>query len=175
MMPSRTIRNTLAVTMLLVLACAAVSMAARYQLPKGSKAKVQFDPNSIVSSAKFEVGDKVPVYLVDPIVMGGVTLVEAGAMGTAVVTVGKRAGKGGKPGALKLSFESINPKGPFVPQELNTIPVAGDTPEYRGKGKKLVSYLFIFGLFIKGSQAEVPAEATFEVTVAENVRFIKKE
>lgn len=167
--------QTLALVALILVACTGAATAAGIQLPKGSKAIVQFDPNSTVSSAKFAEGDKVPVYLVEPIVMGGVTLVEEGAMGTAVVTSAKSAGKGGSPGKLQLAFESINPKGPYVPLELNTVPVEGTTPEYKGKGKKLLSYLLIFGLFISGGQAEVPADATFEVQVTENVRFIKKE
>ncbi|MBD3333219.1 hypothetical protein GF356_10245 [candidate division GN15 bacterium] len=159
----------------LALMCSSVAIAAGIQLPKGSKAIVKFDPSTAVTSGRFEEGNRVPIYLVEPIVMGGLTLVEEGAMGTAVVTTAKGAGRGGSPGKLALTFESISPKGSYVPQEFDAVPIAGETGEIKGKGKKLLSYLFIFGLFIKGGQAEVPADTTFEVTIAENVRFVKKE
>jgi len=48
------------------------------------------------------------------------------------------------------------------------------TKETKGKGKKLLSYLFIFGLFIKGSDAVIPTNVMYSVKVAESVYLESK-
>ncbi len=148
---------------------ASVIEAARVQLPEGKTVTLRFAPGIKVTSGVYSKGDSIPVVLDQPIDIGGKIVVESGAKGTAVVVEAEKAGKGGKPGKIKVAFVSLQPKGSFTLAQGDAIKLTGETELYQGKGKKLLSYLFIFGLFIKGGQGEVPTDVPYEAKVAETV------
>ncbi len=156
-----------------VLALLAMSVpvwAGAIQVPQGTEVKLKFPAGMKISSGNVTQGVPLVCYLQEPIDIGGVIVVEKDAQATAKVVEVKSAGKGGKPGYIKIQFESLDPKGPFRPVNAEKIKLENAGPvEANGKGKKLLSYLFIFGLFIKGSQAEIPTNQVYTAKVAESV------
>ncbi|HOD65070.1 MAG TPA: hypothetical protein PKW75_04650 [candidate division Zixibacteria bacterium] len=152
-----------------VVLLAVPSYAGKVELPKGSKLVVAFEGN--VSSSVFAVGDSLPIVLQEDVTVGGLVLVEKGARGTAVVAKAEKSGRAGKPGMIAVIFVDLKPKGQYPLLDVPAIALEGGTNELKGKGKKVLSYLFIFGLFIKGGEGKVPAGSTFEATVAESVKF----
>ena len=144
--------------------------AAKVQVPAGQEVKVSFDPSLVVSSGSLVTGVPVLIRLAEPITVAGEVIVEAGARGTASVKESVRAGRGGKPGKLVIEFIDLEPKGKWKPIGADRIRIEGSV-ERTGKGRKLLSYLFIFGLFIKGTQAELPADSVYVARLAENVLF----
>ena len=160
----------LLVVFLLVFWSVSPLMAARVQLYEGDTIQVRFDSKLKISSGVLKKGDKIPIVLDQPIVEGGVVLVETGATGAAEVVEVEKAGKGGKPGSIKLKFIGLKPKGSFkISGDEEVIKLSGEIGPYKGKGKKLLSYLFIFGLFIKGGQGEVPTNVPHKATIAETI------
>lgn len=160
------------VTAVLLVAClligAVVVMAATLQLPKGTKAKLKFSPGMKLSSGELSAGVPIVCYLSEPIQIGGKTVVEEGAQATARVVEAKKAGKGGKPGYIKIEFVELETKGEYRSVDGAKIKLNGYI-ENTGKGKKTLSYLFIFGLFISGGQGEIDANATYTVEVSESI------
>ncbi|MBD3257514.1 hypothetical protein GF377_03700, partial [candidate division GN15 bacterium] len=122
-------------------------MAGKVALDKGTQVEVRFDLGAKISSKTNQVGDTVAITLADPIIIGGQVIVEEGAEGQAVVSEVEENGRGGKPGAITVDFVSLNAKGNFQLPEGEVIPLMGSTTD-KGSGKKLLSWLFIFGLFI---------------------------
>jgi hypothetical protein len=154
-----------------VLALLAMSVpvwAGAIQIPKGTEVKLKFSPGMKISSGDVKPGVPLVCYLQEPIEIGGVTVVEKDAQATAKVAEVKPAGKGGKPGYIKIEFESLDAKGEFKLVNADKIKISGAI-ESKGKGKKLLSYLFIFGLFIKGSQGAIPTDQVYTAKVAESV------
>ena len=139
--------------------------AGKIQLSEGTEVKVSFGLDQKLTSAKLMKDLPLPIVLAEPVVIGGKTVIEEGAVGQAKILEIKAAGKAGKPGYLKIGFIEIEPKGEYKTADGSKIPLTGEI-EAKGKGRKLLSYLFIFGLFIKGSQAELPAGQTYTATVA---------
>jgi len=144
------------------------AFAGTIQIPKGHKVKLKFPAGMKISSGELTQGVPIVCYLEEAIDVGGITVVEAGAQATAIVAEVKSAGKPGKPGYIKIEFESLDTKGDFRLLTDNKIKLTG-TIEAEGKGRKLLSYLFIFGLFIKGSQAEINTNQVFTAEVAESI------
>ncbi|MFH1374514.1 MAG: hypothetical protein ABII79_12035 [bacterium] len=149
--------------------------SAAVQVTAGSKVQVKFVAD--VSSKFVKPGDEVEITLESDIDIGGVVIVEKGANGSARITSVQAAGKGGKPGFLKVELIDLQPKGEFKPEGDKPIMLSAVTEDGSGiiaadgKGRKLLSYLLIFGLFIKGSEAEIPTTTTFEAIITEDVWF----
>jgi hypothetical protein len=163
------------IRLILTLLTAAVAMllcgnvfAGKVRLDAGTPVKVKFDPNVKVSSGSSVEGVPVRILLAEPITMGGQVIVEAGAEGTATVKKVQKNGRGGKPGYISVEFASLGSKGEFKAAGDGRIKLAG-VAEDKGKGKKTLSYLFIFGLFIKGGQGEMDPGQVYTATIAENV------
>ena len=156
-----------------VLLTAPVADAAKVQIPEGTAVKVSFPSTIKISSS--ELGEGIPILfnLAEPIEIGGKVIVEKGATGTAVVKEVKKAGKGGKPGKIVLEFVDLAPKGTFLTLDGENVKLKGVITA-EGKGKKTLSYLFIFGLFIKGGQGEIPTDKIYTATVAESVILEEK-
>ncbi|MCP4570189.1 MAG: hypothetical protein GY841_21625 [FCB group bacterium] len=144
-----------------------VASAATVQLPKGTELKVNFAPGIKLSSGSLEKGATLLITLVDPLEMGGKTIVEAGARGTAIVAEVKKAGGMGKAGQIKIEFQDMETKGAYQSPEGKKITLTGFV-ENEGKGKGFFPYL-IFVLFLKGGQGEVAADHTYTATVGETI------
>lgn len=138
------------------------------EIGKGKEVKLKFPAGIQITSGNVTPGIPIVCYLAEPIIEGGVVVVEEGAQATASVVSAEPAKKGGKPGKIKLEFISLDPKGEY---KLVTEPKIklGGTIEKEGKGKKFLSYLFIFGLFIKGGQGSIATDMIYTVKVAESV------
>ena len=158
---------------ILVLVLAATVSAATIQLQRGTEVKIKFATAIKVSSGNLAKDVPVQFVLAEPIIIGGETLVEAGATGTAKVVDVQKAGKGGKPGYIKIAFVDLEPKGVYQSADKAKIKLSGEV-ENKGKGKKFLSYVFIFGLFIKGGQGEIPANAVHVAKVAESITLESK-
>jgi len=153
---------------LLVFLTASIATARNVQIPQGHKVKVRFNKNMMVNSGKLMKGIPLLIELVDPIVIGGQTLVEAGAEGKAEVIDVKEASKPGKPGYLRVAFTELEPKGEFKSRSGENIKLSGEA-EATGKPKKLMSYLFCFGLFISGTEAILDVNKAYDAEVAEAI------
>ena len=142
-------------------------------LPGGTEVEVAFDQD--VSSKYVEPGELVPIHLIDQIEMGGIVLVKAGCKGTARIKSVKSAGKPGKPGRVEVELVELVPDGSFKPvEEGQTIKLAAvdGTLVAEGKGRKTLSWLFIFGLFIKGTEGFIPADQAVKATVTEDIFIV---
>ena len=142
------------------------------QLPEGTEVTVTFSQE--VSSKYVKPGDNVAIKLVNAIEVGGVTLVKAGASGTALVKTVEKAGKGGKGGKLEIEFVALEPKGNYQALEDKKILLKFAGSENgilgaKGGGKKLLSYLFIAGLFIKGGEAKFAPDKPIKAVITESV------
>lgn len=145
---------------------------AQIKLAAGTEVTVAFKQD--VSSKYVAPGQEVPIKLVEDIATGGVTLVKAGCEGTALVKSVEAAGKGGKAGKLEVELVGLDPESGYEALEGKKITLtAVDGPlKAEGKGKKTLSYLFIFGLFIKGGEAVLPADQPIKATVSEDIFIV---
>ena len=142
--------------------------AGTIQIAKGQKVKLRFPAEMKISSKDLSAGVPVTCSLEEAIDVGGITVVEAGALATASVVEVQPAQKPGKPGYIKLQFTSLDAKGSYKILGGDNIKLTGNV-EAKGKGKKLLSYIFIFGLFIKGTDAVIPTDQAYPAEVAESV------
>lgn len=159
------------ISALLILAVVlfAPAHAGKISIPAGTEIQVIFDPNIELTSNRVEEGVPVLINLYKPIEIGGVTIVEKGAPGTARVVEVKKNGKVGKAGYIKVDFESLDPKGAFVPvKEGEKIKLEGSV-ENKGGGKKLLSLILGFGLIIKGGQGKIDTGVPYPAKVAETI------
>ncbi len=109
------------------------------------------------------------IVLAEDIKIGGKTIVEKGAGGTAVVEEAVKASKPGKPGKIKVTFFDLETKGDYKAAALNgKIMLAGSVSD-EGGGRKIISWIFILGLFIKGGQGEIDTALDYTATVAESI------
>lgn len=159
---------------LLILSCALIFVlglavqAGTIQVPKGQVLKVKFAPGMKVSSGELTQDIPLLIYLAEPIEIGGKTIVEEGAQGTAKVVEVKKAGKGGKPGYIKVAFQEMETKGEYRSRDNSKIKLEGEL-ENAGKGRKTLSYVLIFGLFFSGKQGEIDSGQIYEAKVAESI------
>jgi len=121
-----------------------------------------------ISSGELSKDVPLLIYLAEPIKIGNTTIVEEGAQGTAKVVDVKKAGKGGKPGYIKVAFVDLETKGEYRSPDNSRIKLEGEI-ENAGKGRKTLSYLFIFGLFIKGKQGVINPDVVYNAKVAESI------
>ena len=176
-MNSRTVTITktiiAALLFLSVIFTASDIYAATVRLNKGTPVKLKFDTATKISSGILVEGDSLDIILVEPIIVDDAIIVEAGAKGKAAVAEVKKNGRAGKPGFIKVQFVSIEAKGAFQTEGGVPIMLSGDI-EKNGKGKKTLSYLFIFGLFIKGSNGEIDKNITYTAETAETLKMISE-
>ncbi len=143
--------------------------AGKIQIPDGTEVKVIFDPNLQLNSGKVEKGIPLMVNLYEPIVIGGITVVEKGAIGTAVVEDVQKSGKPGKPGFIKVRITELEPKGEFEAVDAGAKIKLDGVIENKGGGKKLLSFLLGFGLIIKGGQGQIDTSKPYTAKVAESI------
>jgi hypothetical protein len=147
---------------------------AQIKLQEGTDVSVAFQQD--VSSKYAEPGDEIPIKLLEDIAVGGVVLVKAGATGKALVKSVEPAGKPGTPGKIAIELTQLDPEGyQSVDDKVIKLQAKDGPIEEEGKSKKLLSWLLIFGLFIKGTQAELPADQPIPAVVAEDVFIMPSE
>ncbi len=156
----------------LLLALMPSSGLAQIKLPANTEVSVSFKQD--VSSKYVAPGEEVLIQLAEDIAIGGVVLVKAGCEGKARVKSVESAGKGGKAGKLEIELIGLDPEGGYQALEDKMITLAAvEGPlKVEGKGKKTLSYLFIFGLFIKGGEGVFVADQPFKATVTEDIFVI---
>ncbi len=154
----------------LIVAFLSVAMVAagKIQLSDGQEIKVKFDASAKVTSGTVTKGVPLLIHLVEPLDIDGVIIVEKDAPGTATVVEVEKASKPGKPGKIKIEFTELEPKGDYISSAGTKIKLTGSI-EGKGKGKKLLSFLFIAGLFIKGTDAVINTDSTYTATIAEPI------
>jgi len=145
-----------------------VLRAGKIQLPEDTELKLQFASGMKISSGNVSPGIPLLVYLAEPVKIGGKVIIEEGAEGKAEVLETESSSRPGKPGYIRVGFVELSPRGEYDTADGSPIKLKGEI-EFTGKGRKLLSYLFIFGLFIKGTQGEVPVDAVYTAEVAETV------
>ena len=158
--------------MLVCLLAMAGVAAADIQLPEGTAVEVAFDQD--VSSKYLKPGELVPIRLLKPIEFGGLVVVNEGAKGSARVKSVEPAGRGGKPGEVTLELLDLEPGSSYKAADDKKIMLRsaqGDISA-KGKGKQTLSYLLIFGLFIKGGQGEIPADTPIKAEIAQDIMII---
>jgi hypothetical protein len=145
---------------------------AQIKLPAGTEVTVSFKVD--VSSKYVAPGEEVMIQLAEDIAVGGVVLVKAGCDGKAMVKSVESAGKGGKAGKLEIELVGLDPEGGYQALEDKKIALAAvESPLLaEGKGKKTLSYLLIFGLFIKGGEGVMVADQPIKATVTEDIFII---
>lgn len=142
--------------------------AGKVQIPKDKEISVVFPPSLKISSGVLGEGVQILFHLEEPIEIGGKVIVEKGAEGTAIVKESIKASKGGKPGKLVLEFVELSPNGDYKTSDGAKIKLSG-TIIAEGKGNKIISYLFIFGLFISGGQGEIAPNVVYTAHIAEPI------
>ena len=153
---------------LVVFMVPAASFAGKVVLPEDTEIKVKFDPAMMVDSGKLQAGVTISIYLAEDIKIGGKTIVEAGAEGTAKVEEAVSASRPGKPGMIKIAFVALAPKGAYSAGDGEMIKLAGVAAD-EGKSRKFVSWLFIAGLFIKGQQGAIDTALEYPATISETI------
>jgi hypothetical protein len=138
-------------------------------LPAGTELQVVFEQD--VSSKYVKPGDLVPIRLKGAIDFGGIEVVKDGATGSARVKSVKPAGKPGKAGRVEVELLELEPKGAYQAEDNAKIELKATdgTIVAEGKGRKFLSWLFIFGLLIKGSEGVIAADVPFKATVKEDI------
>ncbi|MCK4538969.1 MAG: hypothetical protein KAV42_09260 [Candidatus Krumholzibacteria bacterium] len=153
---------------LMVFVVPAASFAGKVVLPEETEIKVKFDPAMMVDSGKLQAGVTIAIYLAEDIKIGGKTIVEAGAEGTAKVEEAVSASRPGKPGMIKIAFVDLASKGAYATASGEMIKLAG-VAAHEGKGRKFLSWLFIAGLFIKGQQGAIDTMLEYPATIGETI------
>jgi hypothetical protein len=162
--------------LVLLLALSTTVVHAAIELPAGKEVQVVFEQD--VSSKYVTPGQLIPIRLSGAVEIGGVAVVKDGAKGTARVKSVKPAGRAGKPGQLEVVLVELEPNGAYKAEgdaKIQLAAITGDdsgTIRASGKGRKTLSYLFIFGLFIKGTEAVIPADKPFKARVTEDIRIL---
>ena len=153
----------------LAFALLATGVKADVILSAGTKVQIVFEQD--VSSKYVTPGQLIPIRLDGAVNYGGIIAVKDGAKGSALVKSVEPAGKGGKPGRVEVVLVELEPNGAYKAEGDKKIALkAIDGPiTAEGKGRKTLSYLFIFGLFIKGTEGVIPADKPFPAEIAEEI------
>jgi len=162
-----------ATLVMMVFTLLATGVKADVPLAAGTKVQIVFEQD--VSSKYVKPGDLIPIRLHGAVNYGGIIAVKDGASGTARVKSVKPAGKGGKPGSLEVDLVELEPNSSYKAEGDKKIALKAITDDgtgtikAKGKGRKTLSYIFIFGLFIKGTEGVIPAGQPFPAEIAEEI------
>jgi hypothetical protein len=164
--------KSLSITVLAIAAALALpveTLAGTVSLPKEKTVvNVKFDPAARIDSGRLKAGDSLAIFLAEDVKTGGITIVEAGAKGTAIVKEVVKASRPGKPGKIVISFVDLSPKGIYKSKDGGNIKLAGVVSK-DGGGRKIISWLFILGLLIKGGQGEIDTATAYPAKVGETI------
>ena len=165
----KSLNLTIGLLGLAVLLAVQVAHAATFQLPAGTEIKLKFNADAKINSGEMEPGTELAVTLVEPIMVGEVLLVAAGASGKAIVAEVEKASAPGKPGRIVVEFTELGTRGGYRTVDGTPLKLAGKV-EKVGKGKKILAYVTIVGIFlIKGGQGEIDTNEIYTATIGETV------
>ena len=133
-----------------------------------------------INSQLVKTGDALSFRVVDPVIVGGVTVIEAGATATGRVELAKRGGHWGKAGTLVWSLQYVTAvDGTRVPLQFATMRQRGDS-----KGAKVATQTVVMGAlftfaaplallhgFKRGGNAVIPAGRRFEAFVRADAKI----
>jgi len=140
---------------------------------RGTEVKLRLVSGTKVSSNDLVQGDSIHVVLIEPVVLDDSTIVEIGAHGRAIVAESVRSGRGGKPGYIKVRFANLFPKGVFKTTDGSPILLSGEI-ENKGKSRKILSWIFVAGLLIKGGNGELDTESPYTARISETIKLRSK-
>jgi hypothetical protein len=135
------------------LVCAVVAVAATITVPVGTAVTGVF--NDPVDPAAASVGQTVMLSVVDPVVIEGAVVIQAGAPILAEVTVAQKRGAVGKPAKIGVALRYV------TAVDGSNISLTGQK-QIEGEDKQTESLVFtllccILGLLEQGAPATVPA------------------
>jgi len=151
-----------------------LALSAQVQVPAGTEAKVAFKQD--VSSKHLSPGDEVQIALVEPLAVGGVVLVKAGALGTAKVKSVQSAGKPGKGGKITMELIGIDAKGNYQSMNEQQLQLEADPVALEAKGKgKWWAWIPPLFILVKGGEAVLPADRPFVAKVKQDIFIVPTE
>ncbi len=172
-MRTRTVSNRVLPVIGAAMVALAVQAQGAIELPAGTEARIVFEQE--VSSKYVKPGDLIPIRLQGDIKVGGIVVVKDGASGTARVKSVKPASKPGKKGEVQVDLVELLPDGSYVPEKDDqtiSLEAANGPISAEGKSRKTLSWLLIFGLLIKGTEAVIPADTPYPARVAQDIMLI---
>lgn len=143
-------------------------------IPQGTI--VQVGLNSPVKSDEVKEGSRIAFGVVEPLRVGGITVIDRGATAIARVEKAKKAGAWGKGGQLIWTLEGVTAtNGDHIPLAFTTTTKGDNARGTMLTGVAVTSFfLGPFGLlwgFKKGKQATIPAGQIYRVAVAEDTEI----
>ncbi len=163
----KAVKSVIAAFLVVLFISTAVS-AGKVVVPEGTELKVRFDSAMKISSGKLQPGITLSIYLADDVKVGGKTIIEAGAEGTAKVEEITDSSRPGKPGSIKVVFVDLGTKGKYKTTDDAVIKLSGGA-EAKGKSRKIVSWVFILGAFISGTDGELDTTLDYPATIVETI------
>ncbi len=143
-----------------------VAGSGKRMLPQGTPVQLAFAAD--VSSKTADIGDRIPLTLVDDLQVGGVVLVKKGTPAVAIVTGADGKHLLGVPGQIVFRADSLNVDGTLVKL------TGGATKEASYRVGAAVSAFFVpvAGPFlVHGHDAEIKSGATFTAKISENTEL----
>ncbi|MDB5429146.1 MAG: hypothetical protein JWP35_262 [Caulobacter sp.] len=135
-------------------------------IPMGALLQVELvDP---LSSKTSKLGDRFAIRLAEPIIIDGVVVVPAGALGQGEVIDANNAGMSGSQGKLIISARYLDINGQHVRIRGMTLIKSGTSHVDLATGVSMMPYVGIAAIFIKGGEIIMPAGTRATVKVAED-------
>jgi hypothetical protein len=138
----------------------AAAFAATVAVPVGTVVQVVF--NNPVDPATVAPGQTVMLSVVNPVVIGGVTVIQAGAPVLGEVTAAEQSGSVGKPAKIGVALRQV------TAVDGTNIPLSGQK-QMEGQNKQTTSLVVtilccVLGLLMKGGTATIPAGSQLQAT-----------
>jgi hypothetical protein len=140
------------------------SAPAKLLLARGTP--VPFVFASDVNSKTADVGDKIPLTLVEDLKVGGLIVVKKGTPAVATVTEVEQTGMGGAPGEVFFQVNSLQAGGVLIKLH-GTAAKEGQDKVGKAMGLMFVPVVPV-GLFVHGKDAEINQGASFTAFVDED-------
>ncbi|ATQ42604.1 hypothetical protein [Caulobacter mirabilis] len=142
---------------------------AALKAPAGTELQVELiDP---VSSATSKLGDRFAIRLAEAVVIDGIEVAPAGAVGQGEVVDVAKAGFGGKQGKLIISARYLELNGRQARVRGMSLMAAGKSRVDLATGVWLTPYVGVAAYAIRGGQIEIPAGTRAMVRLAEDLEF----
>jgi hypothetical protein len=143
----------------------AAAEAATVKVQMGTPVDLVFD--TAVSGDAAVAGQQVTLRVANPVVVGGKTVVEAGAPAVGEIMVARKSGMVGMAGSIVVTIKSVTAVD-------GTIIALSGTKAAEGKSNVVTSVVItivccVLGLLMKGEKAEIPAGSTVRATAATQV------
>jgi len=135
-----------------------------------AKTRLQLVTNSAVSSKTAEIGDAIGLLLDQDIKIGDAVVVPKGTPVDATITQADPSGHVGRPGDIAFEVYALTARGIRIPLQ------GGETLEGAShygtvKGLAGIPAIGVFGLLVRGDEAEIKPGMTFTVAVAADTQL----